>query len=272
MTKTAPGSPRNSRATPETWDYFRRCLFSPERAAQDASAPGSLRPALWIYAAFLLASAVFYAKKPFDFPDRLAAFPRQAQGFWFWLKVMAWQPPLELAWIAFLLALFEWLKEGRLFWRLLGGVAATAAPFVLLLAYRYSNLGRGACGLLFAAWLGLLALWARRAQPEFRRSTTSLMLALNAIGLALLLPMTAAVASGWATLFKASQIAGGLWMLACGTLGLRALGRSSGQAGLRLSRCAMAVLLSMFMQVAFAFILYMLGLVPIQILKALLYS
>jgi hypothetical protein len=82
----------------------------------------------------------------------------------------------------------------------------------------------------------------------------------------MLLPMALAVFIDADSLFKGAQIAGGLWVLLCGTLGLRAL------TDLRLPRCFMAVLMSMFMQIAFAFTLHMLGIVPKDILKALLYA
>lgn len=259
MTKTAPKPP----SLPA---LARGALLSPTAAAETARAPGSLAPSAAIYAAFLLASALFYAWKPFDFPDRNAPYPKVPQGLAFWLKVMAWQPPLELAWIFFLGALLEWFREGKLFFRMLGGVLATAAPFILLVLFQQSQLGKGAYGGLFALWLGLLAYGARRAPSGDWLPLAAFMLALNAIGLVMVPPMAAAVGLDSEGLFKGAQIVGGLWILGGATLGLRAL------TGLRLPRCFMAVLLSMFMQIAFAFSLHMLGLVPKDILKALLYA
>ena len=259
MTKTAL-------KRPSLLGFARSCLFSPVSAASAAREPGSLAPATWIYAAFLLATAVFYAAKPFDFPDRNAPFPRQAQTLWFWLRVMLWQPPLEAAWIACLLALLSWFRTGKLFWRLLGAVLATATPFVLLLCYKYGALGRGAYAGLALAWFTVVSRWAMRSPREALAPTAAFMLALNAIGLVGLAPMALAVALDADSLFKGAQIAAGLWMLLCAALGLRTL------SGLRLPRCFMAVLLSMFMQIAFAFTLHMLGLVPKDILKALLYA
>ena len=109
-----------------------------------------------------------------------------------------------------------------------------------------------------------MALWARRMPAGHWIAVASLMCALNIVGLLLLAPMWLSVQLGAEGLFKGAQIAGGLWILGCGTLGLRAL------TGLRLPRCFMSVLLSMFMQIALAFTLHMLGLVPKDILKALL--
>jgi hypothetical protein len=260
MTKTADKRPKGpfSAATD--------ALLSPSRAAENAARPGSAVPAAWIYAAFLLVSAVFYAAKPFDFPDRNAAFPRQAQGLWFWLRVMAWQPPLEAAWIVFLLGLLEWFREGKLFWRLLGGVAATAFPFIALVVHQNGGMGRAGYAACAAGWLLLMALGMRRSPRAAWLPTASLMLALNAIGLAAVPAMALAVGLDADGLYKGAQVASGLWMLLCAALSLRAL------SGLRMPRCFMAVLLSMFMQIAFAFTLHMLGLVPKEILKALLYA
>ena len=259
MTKTAP-------KPTSVADFARRCLFAPTAAAEAARAPGSLAAAAWMYGAFLAATALFYAWKPFDFPDRNAAFPRELQGLGFWLKVMLWQPPLELGWIAFLMALVEWFRTGKMFIRLLGAVVATAVPFILVVLYRQSGLNWGAYLALTFAWLGALGWQASRAPKQEWLPVTSLMLALNVIGLLLLVPMVLSVKLDADQVFKGAQIAGGLWVLGAGTLALRAL------TGLRLPRCFMSVLLSMFMQIAFAFTLHMLGLVPKDILKALLYA
>lgn len=256
MTKTS--------SAPSAAELARACLFKPKRAAEESRRPGSLTPALWIYLVYLLASAVFFAWKPFDFPDPAAPFPRETQNLWFWLKVMLWQPPLELLWIGLLLALVEWFRAGKLFFRLVAAVAATAVPFVLLVVYKQGGLGWWGFALLSLVWAALMAFWAARAPAESWRPVAALMLALNAIGLLMLAPMALSAAVGSPQLFQAAQIGGGLWVLLCGTLALRAL------TGLRLPRCFMAVLLSMFMQIAVAFTLHMLGLVPKDILKALL--
>jgi hypothetical protein len=82
----------------------------------------------------------------------------------------------------------------------------------------------------------------------------------------MLVPMGLAASLRSKELFMASQAAGGFWILGCATVGLRRL------TGLRLPRVFMAVLLSMFFQIALAFTLHILGLVPKDILKALLYA
>jgi hypothetical protein len=63
----------------------------------------------------------------------------------------------------------------------------------------------------------------------------------------------------------AAQVAGGIWMLVWGTMGLRKL------TGLRLPRAFMAMLLSMFFQVQTALALHLLGLMSKVMLKALIF-
>ena len=259
MTKTAP---RSSSVLGLGW----MSVFSPSKAAQDCAVPENLKPAAIIYAAFLLCTALFYSWKPFDFPDRNAVDPRQAQGFFFWLRVMVWQPPLEAAWIVFLLCLLRWFREGKLFFKLLGAVIATALPFILLVAYRNMGLSWGGYAALAAVWLAGVAFWAKGVPAAEWRSAAAFMLAVNFVGILALAPMVVGVLLDSEGVYKAGQIAGGLWVLVAATVGLRQL------TGQRLPRCFMSVLLSMFMQIAFAFTLHMLGLVPKDILKALLYA
>ena len=251
--------------TPErTFALGWAALRSPSRAADEARKPGGAVPALWVYLAFTVGYLLFFWLKPFDFPDRNAPFPSEMQGLWFWFRVMLWQPPLELAWMAFLLGLVEWFRQGKLGVRMVVGVAWTAFPFILMAAYRDAPKAAFAAG--SAVWIGLfIPLWKRAATSDWKPLVV-LMLALNAIGIALLAPMALAVAIDQPGFFTFSQAVGGLWMLVAGALALRKL------SGLRLPRAFMAVLFSMFLQIAFAFTLHLLGLVPKEILKALLYA
>jgi hypothetical protein len=239
---------------------------SPTRAADAAKKSESLIPAACVYAGFVLTYLIFFWLKPFDFPDRNAPFPRETQGLWFWFRVMLWQPPLEAAWIALLVGLMEWFRRGTLGVRLVAGVAWTAAPFILMAGYAQNGMPKAAFAAGSAVWLGLFVpLWRAAPATEWR-PTAALMLALNAIGVVLLVPMTLALWLGNPGFFTFAQALGGLWMLVAATIAVRRLG------DLRLPRAFMAVLLSMFLQIAVAFTLHLLGLVPKEILKALLYA
>ena len=243
-------------------------LFSPSRAADASLEEENLAPCLWIYLAFMAGYILFFAVKPFDLPDQSSAFPREPQTLMFWFKVVLWQPPLEAAWIAFLLGLVAWLREGALPVRLASALTWTAAPYVLTAVYYAAKGGMSKTALAAGSlvWLGLFVpLWRRASRAEVV-SLATFMLGVNAVGVAALAPMTLAALAGSSGLFMASQAAGGFWILVCGTLGLRRL------TGLRLPRAFMAMLLSMFFQIALALTLHFLGLVPKDILKALLYA
>lgn len=251
------------RALSLTWKFIRR----PTKAAEASKSPDNFGPNVWLYAAFVVASMLFYWLKPFDFPDVNAAFPREDQGLWFWFKVMLWQPPLELAWILFLIGLSQWLREGTLAVKLATSVLWTALPFIFIVAYAQLHgipKTAFAVGELVSFALFIPALM--RFPAVERMPVVSFMLGLNVLGLIMIVPMIVAVGAGSSQLFDGSQIAAGLWMVGAGTLGLRTL------TGMRLPRAFMAVLLSMFFQISFAFALHFLGLVPASVLKALLYA
>jgi hypothetical protein len=252
------------------WTLSKSFLSSPSRAAQASQDEKSLAPCLWVFLAFTVGTMLFFIMKPADFPDQSAANAREVQGLMFWLKVMLWQPPLEAAWMAFLLALVAWFRQGALPVRLTSAVAWTAAPFILMAVNSAQGAGpaisTATLVLGSAAWLSLFVpLWRRLTRAEVLPVVT-FMLGINAIGIVMLAPMVLAALVRSPNLFMATQVVGGFWMLAWGTLGLRQL------TGLRLPRAFMAVLLSMFFQIAVALTLNRLGLVPKDILKALLYA
>ncbi len=243
-------------------------LVSPSQAAEAARREENFRPNLQLYLAFVAATMVFFAVKPFDFPDTSAVLPRAGADPLFWLKTALFQPPLEAAWIVSLMGLVCWLRGGSLPVRLAVAVAWAASPFILMAAYSSPNMGMGK--LLFAA---LSLLWAAAYYPLLRGLSrqdwlplASFMLGVNVIGVALIPLMTVAVLARSAGAFTTVQALGGLWMLGVGTLGLRQL------TGLRLPRAFMALLFSMVFQIAVAFTLHLLGIVPKDILKALLYA
>ena len=241
-------------------------VFSPLRAADESQKEENLLPCLWIYIAFTAAYLLFSVFKPFDFPDQNAPFPREPQPLMFWFKVMLWQPPLEAAGIAFLLGLVAWFRSGSLAVKLTCGVGWAAMPFLLMAAYAGDKISKNLLAVFSLVWLGLFApLWKRWSRAEILPIVT-FMLGVNTIGIIILAPMILSVFLGGSGLFMASQAVATFWMLGCETLGLRRL------TGLRLPRAFMAVLLSMFFQIAVAFTLYLLHLVPKDVLKALLYA
>lgn len=244
------------------WTIVRSPSAGAEKARPKEALPASAR----VYAAFLILYALFFWLKPFDFPDPNVGVPRETQGLTFWLKVMCFQPLLEAAWVVFLLGMARWFGEGRLAFRLIVGTFWTAAPFILLVLYHGSQMPKWAFAAGAALWLASYALVIKREDAGPLRELLSFMLALNAVGIALLVPMTLLTAMRSKELFMLTQGLGGIWLLGAGALGVRQL------TGLRMSRAFLAMLLSMFMQIAFTFTLHMLGIVPKEILKALVYA
>jgi hypothetical protein len=239
---------------------------SPTAGAEKVKPKEAFLPAVKVYAAFLLLYALFFWLKPFDFPDPNVGVPRESQNLLFWLKVMSFQPLLEVAWVVFLYGMARWFSAGTLALRMTAAVFAAAAPFILILLYYQNFIPKSLFALGAAAWIGFSLWYAKGQSWEPLRELLAFMLALNAVGIALLVPMVLFTAMRSQQLFMLSQGLGGFWLLGAGALGLRQL------TGLRMSRAFMAMLLSMFLQIAFAFTLHLLGVVPKEILKAILYA
>ena len=200
------------------WPFARKCLFSPAAAARAAREPGALRAASLIYAAFLAGYWAFFTFKPFDFPEQTAPAPRELMDAAYWLKVVLWQPPLEAAWIAFLIGMAVFFERGALAVRTAVGVAWWAAFVILVVAYAQLH---GLSKPVFA--LGTLAALVpfypliRRSPPEKNTAILAFMVGTNAIGVALFAPMAAAVLLASPRLYYAAQIGGGFWILGVGT-------------------------------------------------------
>ena len=192
--------------------------------------------------------------------------PQEIQNFFYWFKVNLWHPLLDAAWIILLLGLLRWFKEGRLGARMLGAAAWAALPgLLILLYYKLKVFPWFTLALGTAAWLYPLRPLLRGMTREEWFPMALFMVALNALGLVILLPMSVCLAGRWREAFMAAQIGGGLWMLRNGALGIREL------SGLRLSRAFLAVLFSLFHLVGLSFLLHFLG-APATVLKAVFYG
>lgn len=238
-------------------------LRSPSGAAEACLRPEGVSAALKIYIAFTFFYLFFFWIKPPGFPDPNAAPARQ--GLLFWLQVMLWQPPLEAAWIVFLVALVQWFKTGRLPLKITAAVFWTAIPFILTSLEAGGGLARSLLAPAALLWISPFYLLLRGLPRAEWLAPAGFMLGLNAISLALLPPMIMMTVLRSASGFTMTQAAGGLWMLAAAALGLRRLSRQ------KLARVFMSVLLSMFLQIALALSLQRMNLIPKDIFKALLY-
>jgi len=250
------------------WELARDFLLRPRLALDRmlAAPDALLREALWVYAAYLVTAVLFYALKPAGFPPPPPDSPEVAVagGLLFWAKVHAWAPLLTLIWIAMTGWFGTMLQGGRLALRLGASVLCGAIPLLLILVYTNTGMPRWAFGL---AWAGLAAGMV----PGFRRVSrgtwlglASVLLAVNAASLALLPLFAAAVLSRSAVFYHSIEIVMLFW-----TLGLAAYGTSRVM-GLQAARAFCAVFLSVACQLLFVFSMRLLGLLPKEILKALL--
>ncbi|MBI4677890.1 MAG: hypothetical protein HY748_09940 [Elusimicrobia bacterium] len=243
-----------------------KILVSPRAASQDCLKGASLAASLWIYAAFLAAFAVFTLLKPPGFPSGQAATP-ESLGIGSVVQATLWNLPVEAAWIVFLMGLVRFFQTGALPVRLALGTAWAATPLILVALYLHVHaMGRGAFLAGAAVWLGLFYPLLRRTGASDWLKLTSFMLALNAIAIAFLPFLTATALARHENAFIAVQVVMGLWLLGAGASGLRELW------GLRLARAFMAILLSVAFQAAFCLTLYSAGLVPLEILKVMLFG
>lgn len=227
---------------------------------------GALKQSAAILAAYMAVSALFYWLKPEGFPPPEGAAPAVMTGhsLWFWLKVELWTPPLTAVLVAMTAWFAQLLKDGRLPRRLPAAALCAAIPPLLLYVYNNSRFP----GWLFGAcWLGLGAL----SVPGFRRMPAaawtplwSVMMAVNALALALTPLFAVSVLVRQAVLYHSLEIVLLIWTLGVSTYGAaRALGMAA-------ARAFVAVFLGLLCQLTFVFSMYMLGLLPGDVLKALM--
>lgn len=242
-------------------------LFSPSKAAAACVDERALFDALKIYGLTLLSAALFYRFKPYDFPDAYAAVPLGPQGILFWLKVMLWQPLLMAALIAFCAVLLRWLRDGWLPIKVAGSFFWCAIPLILTVFYVKNELPKSAFAVLMILW-AIPGVYVARGVParEWRVLATFL-LALNVVQLAALLPEIIATAVRWEAGYKAVVGLAGLWMLVGGALGLKALPPHR-----PLPRALLPLLFALVLQITVVIAAFMLGWLPVETLKALLYG
>lgn len=242
-------------------------LASPGKAAEACESDGAFLDSLKVYALTLLAAAVFYRLKPYDFPDANAAVPMGPQGLLFWLKVMSWQPLLMAALIGFAGVLLRWLKDGWLPVKVASSFFWCAIPLILTVTYVKNGIPKSAFGALMLVWAAP-AVWVGRGigRREWLLLATFL-LGLNFVELAAMAPEAVVTAMRWEAGYKAVVGLAGLWMLVGGALGLKRLAP-----GRPLPRALLPLLFALVLQIEVVIAAFMLGWLPVETLKALLYG
>ncbi len=248
-------------------NFGRLFLFSPAKAAGACVENRALADAALVYVLTLLAAAVFYRFKPYDFPDANASVPMGPQGILFWLKVMAWQPLLMAALIGFCGVLLRWLKDGWLPLKVATSFLWCAIPLILTVVYVKNGIPKYAFGALMIVW-ALPAVHVGRDVPRSEwRLLATFLLGLNAVELAAMLPETIVTVMRWEAGYKAVVGLAGLWMLVGGALGLKALPPHR-----PLPRALLPLLFALVLQIEVVIAAFMLGWLPVETLKALLYG
>ncbi|MBI4060462.1 MAG: hypothetical protein HY403_03445 [Elusimicrobia bacterium] len=242
-------------------------LFAPAKAAAACGEGRALLDSLKIYGLTLLAAALFYRWKPYDFPDANAAVPMAAQGIWFWLKVMLWQPLLMGVLIAFCAVLLRWLKDGWLPLKVASSFFWCAIPLIATVLYVKNALPKSAFAVLMIVWILPGIHIGRGVSPREWRGLAAFMLGLNAVELAAMLPEAVVTVMRWEAGYKAVVGLAGFWMLIGGALGLRAMPPQR-----PLPRALLPLLFALVLQIEVVIAAFMLGWLPVETLKALLYG
>lgn len=257
-------------------------LLKPSQAlVRLRSSNAGLRPSVFIYACFLLTAVAFYSLKPEDFPrpDPMGEWPLameqgRSHGLYFWAKVQSWGPFLTFVEV-FCLGWFSWLlkKPGtpardRTVYRLLrmSGIALVAiSPFIPMLLYKYGAISKAVFGFFLAAMIAAMIPGVQSRSLSSWRPLAALSMGLNMVNLALLIPFAAAVLFRSEAGYHALELLLMVWTIALGTYLL------GGLEGMSSARAFMALMLAVVLcPMVFVISAYMLGLVPREILKAMM--
>lgn len=241
------------------------CALRPAGAAEEARRPGALPAALRLWALWVAASMLFTLLKPAGFPEPAAA-ALAPRGPLFWLRVLFWQPVLAAVLVGFVGIALRWLGSGWLALRVLSGVLWSLAPFLVSLAYVRGGLGTAGASLALLAWLGPTVWYGRLIPLEDWRRVGAVVLGLNAIPLLGLLAELAILPTRSLTAYKTLMVIVLLWVLAAAA---RVFSRSE-----RLStpRALAAVFFALLAQNVFVGTAFLLGWLPLEVLKVLMYA
>lgn len=246
------------------WDM----AFAPRRAVDAIlkDRRSKLVQAAGVLVLYMAVSAVFYRLKPEGFPTPPEGWtpPEVPRGLWFWTRVQLWTPLLT----AVLLATTAWfsqlLRGEHLPRRMLAAVLSGAIPILLLVVYANHRIGPWVFG---GAWLGLAALMVPgyRRLPEGRwLPLASVLMAVNALALVTTPLFTATVLMRSENLYHALEFGLLFWTLGVATVAV------SKVLDLPAARAFAAVFLGLLSQILFVFSMSTLGLLPNDVLKALM--
>lgn len=243
----------------------RLCALKPAEAAEHVKSPEAFRAALVLWAVWVAASMLFTWLKPAGFPEpAMAALPSRPPLFW--LRVLFWQPILAAVLVAFIGIALRWLSSGWLAFKLAVGVAWSVAPFIVSFAYVKGHLTGLPASALLAAWLAVVAWYGRSIPLEAWRRTATVMLGLNGIPLLSLAVEAVIIPTGSLTAYKALMVVVLLWVLGASALIFK---RAE---NLSTPRALAAVFFALLAQNIFVGTAFLLGWMPLEVLKVLMYA
>jgi hypothetical protein len=242
-------------------------LRDPEGAADACRRDGALRLGLIVFAASAVVGLVFAWFNPLAFLDPNAPI-LSSYGAGFWLRVAFWEPVLFALSVWFGVLLLDWMRDGWLPKKAFSAALWSAIPAALAASYASPrmSLGRGPFLAGLAVWIAP-ALWlSRRPTARHWREIASFLLGLNAVQIVgLLATLLLVLPSRSLAAMYAVDGATMLALLAVAGLGLRRL------CGVSTARAVIAFLLSMLVSALIPAIAYLFGLVPMEVLKVVLY-
>lgn len=241
------------------------CAVDPDAAAARSATPEAFVDAVKIWLAFVVASMLFTVLKPAGFPEpEMAAAPSHPPLFW--LRVVFWQPVLAAVLVGFIAVSLRWLGKGWLALKLATGVALSIAPFIVSYAYHKGGLTGAQASLLLGGWVGLMAWYGRAIPLEAWRRVAVVVLGLNGISLASLVVELGLIPTGSVSAYKGLMIVVLLWVLGAAA---RIFKRTE---QLSTPRALAAVFFALLAQNVFVFTAYLLGWLPLEVLKVLMYA
>ncbi|MBI5243821.1 MAG: hypothetical protein HY922_09110 [Elusimicrobia bacterium] len=265
------------------WALARDILFKPSRGAERLREKDAFYASLRIYAVSVAAMVLFNWLKPEPYPLVSAmaqGIIEPGRGLVFWVKVHAfWGTVLSAVLTVFL----GWFSSRfsssklRMAWLVPFSMGLALMPLLPILLYKMDVIGKGSFALWWLLLLAAMAPGVRRRPADSWRSIAAFVLSLNAIYIALF-PFLAlgallhqrTAAWGWSYIgldpfYFIVSIAMLFWTLGLGTYMLGSLERFSKP------RAFMALALSILSQELFIASLHSLGLLPKEVLKAMMF-
>jgi hypothetical protein len=249
------------------WEFAKLFLFSPSQAADACLKKGALADGLKIYAVLAVAELVSSWFNPLAFLDPNA--PVMApHGAAFWLRVAMWEPVLFGLSVIVTVLVLEWMREGWLPLKTATATLWSSIPVILALRYVAPAMafGKGVSIMFVAAWIVPALVLARQVPAERWRKIGIFLLGLSAIQIVCLAAefVTVVPMRSLHGFYALSFLTIG-WLLVCVGIGLRKLCETS------TARVVLGFLFAVLVISVVPPLAYLLGLMPMEVLKIVLY-